>query len=317
MRDGVGAFGQYLLKFATAPYVKRLGSFSKPVANPIATCIRSRAARVSHSHLKGHRLPPERPLLDTPDPRFRILITDDGSRSLQDTVLNESYHSGSGAAAESYVVYLRNSDIVHLLSASKTTRVLEYGFGTGMNFIMTAALARARNAPLHYESWEYKLLPASVFELLQLPQAIEAAQRLGWLTECGNHATAIFDEFMDFRKSIADDHRGCRRLHLAPDVTLDLMLGDATTLEPTTYSSRFNAVYFDAFSPQTNPALWSPSVLTTAYALLADGGRLVTYCVNSYVRKLMTECGFVVTKGPGPPKGKREVMIALKESSTI
>ena len=100
MRDGVGALGQYLLKFATAPYVKRLGSFSKPVANPIATFIRSRAATVSHSHLKGHRLPPERPLLDTPDPRFRILITDDGSRSLQDTVLNESYHSGSGAAAE-------------------------------------------------------------------------------------------------------------------------------------------------------------------------------------------------------------------------
>jgi tRNA U34 5-methylaminomethyl-2-thiouridine-forming methyltransferase MnmC len=267
--------------------------------------------------MKGNRLPPERPLLDTPDPRFQILVTDDGSRSLQDTVLNESYHSGSGAAAESYVVYIRNSEVVNLLAPSRTTRVLEYGFGTGMNFIMTAALARARNAPLHYESWEYKLLPADVFELLQLPASIDAAQNLGWLTECADHAISLCEDFIRFRKSLPQDQSGCVELSFRPNITLKLMLGDATKLDPVLYKTQFDAVYFDAFSPQTNPDLWTPPVLTTAHTLLAPGGRLVTYCVNSYVRKLMTDCGFRVTKGPGPPKGKREVMIALKESVTI
>lgn len=266
---------------------------------------------------KGTSLPPERPLLETPDPRYQILVTDDGSRSLQDTILNESYHSGSGAAAESYVVYIRNSGVIDSLAGQYATRVLEYGFGTGMNFIMTAALARAHGTSLHYESWEYRLLPAEVFELLQLPQAIVAAQQLGWLTECADHAVSIFAEFLAFRKSLPKDAKGSFELKLSPDITLLLKLGDATTLVPNSDQVLFDAVYFDAFSPQTNPELWTPNVLSTAFQLLKENGRLVTYCVNSYVRKLMTECGFRVTKGPGPPKGKREVMIAIKESATI
>jgi len=262
-------------------------------------------------------LPPERPLLQTTDPRFQILVTDDGSRSLQDTVLNESYHSGSGAAAESYVVYLRNSDIIHRLVPSARTRVLEYGFGTGMNFLMTCALARARRVPLYYESWEYRLLPVDVFQCLQLPDAIAAAQKLGWLEECSDHANAIYEQFLDFRRSLGDVSLGEFEWTVEPDISLRLMLGDATSIDPKRYSSKFDAVYFDAFSPQTNPELWTHEVLTVAEELLAPGGRLVTYCVNSHVRKLMSDCGFKVTKGPGPPKGKREVMIALKESATL
>jgi tRNA U34 5-methylaminomethyl-2-thiouridine-forming methyltransferase MnmC len=262
-------------------------------------------------------LPPERPLIQTPYPRFQILVTDDGSRSLQDTVLNESYHSGSGAAAESYVVYLRNSDVIHRLVPSARTRVLEYGFGTGMNFLMTCALARARRAPLYYESWEYRLLPVEVFSLLQLPDAIAAAQQLGWLEECSTHAKDIFEQFLEFRRSLGDSARGEFEWTVEPDITLRLMLSDATSIDPKQYTAKFDAVYFDAFSPQTNPDLWTHEVLVVAEEVLVPGGRLVTYCVNSHVRRLMSDCGFKVTKGPGPPKGKREVMIAMKESDTM
>lgn len=262
-------------------------------------------------------MPPERPLLETPDPRYQILVTDDGSRSLQDLVLNESYHSGSGAAAESYVVYLRNSAVVDLLTANRETRVFEYGFGTGMNFLMTAALAQARNVPLYFESWEYRLLPLEVFQLLHLPDAIRAAQQLGWLTECGEHAETIWNNFLNFRTSLDSNQHGSYVLDIAPNITLNLMLGNAQSVQSLCYTKLFDAVYFDAFSPQTNPGLWTNDVLATAYRLLRPGGKLTTYCVNSYVRKLMTECGFKVSKGPGPPKGKREVMIASKESDTI
>jgi tRNA U34 5-methylaminomethyl-2-thiouridine-forming methyltransferase MnmC len=262
-------------------------------------------------------LPPERPLLETPDPRYQILVTDDGSRSLQDLILNESYHSGSGAAAESYVVYLRNSSVIDLLTAGQDTRVFEYGFGTGMNFLMTAALAQARNAPLYFETWEYRLLPVEVFQALHLPEAIRAAQKLGWLTECSEHAETIWNNFLNFRTLLDSNQHGSYTLNFAPNITLNLMLGDAKSVQPQGYTKLFDAVYFDAFSPQTNPDLWTIDVLSTAYSLLRPGGKLTTYCVNSYVRKLMTECGFKVSKGPGPPKGKREVMIASKESDTI
>lgn len=259
-------------------------------------------------------MPPERLQLDTIDSRYRILVTDDGSRSLHDTTLNESYHSGSGAAAESYVVYLRNSDIESLLTPDRITRCLEYGFGTGMNFVMTAALAKARTAPLYFESWEYSLLPPEVFEQLELPTAIRAAQNLGWLTECGDYASAIVDQWIAFRRSLpATPEKGVYLCEFGDRITLNLVIGDATTLSVDDYGEPFDAVYFDAFSPQTNPDLWTTSVLTSAHRILSPTGRLVTYCVNSYVRHLMSSCGFRVTKGPGPPKGKREVMIAFRE----
>ena len=259
-------------------------------------------------------VPPDRLQLDTIDPRYRILVTDDGSRSLHDTILNESYHSGSGAAAESYVVYIRNSNVESLLSPDRTTRCFEYGLGTAMNFVMTASLAQARNAPLFFESWEHSLLPAEVFEQLELPTAIRAAQNLGWLTECGDHASSIVEQWLAFRKSLAlTPEKGVYDCHLGDRITLKLVIGDATTLSADDYSESFDAIYFDAFSPQSNPELWTTSVLTSAHRILSASGRLVTYCVNSHVRQLMTSCGFRVTKGPGPPKGKREVMIAFRE----
>ncbi len=54
---------------------------------------------------------PKRPTTPTSSAGLHWQITDDGSRTLWDERLDETYHSGCGAVAESLVVYLLNSGV--------------------------------------------------------------------------------------------------------------------------------------------------------------------------------------------------------------
>ncbi len=76
--------------------------------------------------------------------------------------------------------------------------------------------------------------------------------------------------------------------------------------------SSCDAVYFDAFSPQTSPELWTVEVFQAMYGLLKPRGRLVTYCVKRSVQDGLRQVGFDVCKTPGPSGGKREVLVAVK-----
>ncbi len=45
---------------------------------------------------------------------------------------------------------------------------------------------------------------------------------------------------------------------------------------------------------------------------LAEGGTLTSYCVKAAVRRSLQDIGFSVVRLPGPPRGKREVLLATK-----
>jgi tRNA U34 5-methylaminomethyl-2-thiouridine-forming methyltransferase MnmC len=259
----------------------------------------------------------DRQQLNTDDPRFRILVTDDGSRSLVDTVLNESYRSGFGAASESYFVYLINSGIAARLQAApvSTTRILEYGFGTGMNFLMSASLASSLGRPLEYWSFENRLLPCNTFEQLRVTQALAQVELAKQIPNYLERAHELMDRFLEFRDPLGEESHGERTCVFGNGIQLTLGLGDATLFEFPKDLAPFHAVYFDAFSPKTSPDLWSLQVLQTAYSALELQGRLVSYCVSRAVQKLLSECGFVIQKTPGPPGGKREVLIAIRPSA--
>ena len=78
---------------------------------------------------------------------------------------------------------------------------------------------------------------------------------------------------------------------------------------------QFDLVYFDAFSPTSQPELWSQQSFEKIFALLRAGGVLTTYCSRSAVRRTMAEVGFKVEKIPGP-WGKREMVRAHKPYTT-
>ena len=100
----------------------------------------------------------------------QLIETGDGSHSLLDVAMNETYHSRHGALRESEHVFIRHGlhAWIDQHPTAAVVRILEVGFGTGLNAILTGREARAQNGfiiPLHQRSnrirWMKRLLIAS------------------------------------------------------------------------------------------------------------------------------------------------------------
>jgi tRNA U34 5-methylaminomethyl-2-thiouridine-forming methyltransferase MnmC len=258
------------------------------------------------------------------------MVTDDGSRTLRIGHDGETFHSGCGAVAESLHVYLRNSGAHDRLVAGIPTQVFELGFGTGTALFLTAGLAEMFDAPLVFEAVDLKLLPVDVYAQLQLPQVLlsgrntfhgvlpvfeDASLQPDALSEAWQQFASIVgslcEEFVDWLSGLDDQATGPIEVRLGKHTTLRLHLRPfaAAWFEPAT--PVYDAIYFDPFSPETSPELWSPTVFQLMRSCLKPSGKLTTYCVKGDVRRSLAAAGFELSRVPGPPHGKREVLIAV------
>ncbi|MEX2542453.1 MAG: tRNA (5-methylaminomethyl-2-thiouridine)(34)-methyltransferase MnmD [Trueperaceae bacterium] len=221
-------------------------------------------------------------------------VTDDGSATLFSTGFNQTFHSRHGAVAESLHVFLAGSGADRRLRSGLATKVLEVGFGTGLNFLLSAQTALAGNARLAYVALERDLLPATL------------VSQLGY----GEYAAAPLEDYLRFRERLGPPpSEGLYRGEIT-GALLELRLGDASAIE--LEEDAFDAIYHDAFSPDANPELWSLEFLARLAAALAPGGTLATYTVKGEVRRRLQAAGLQVSKVSGPAGGKREMLIALR-----
>jgi tRNA U34 5-methylaminomethyl-2-thiouridine-forming methyltransferase MnmC len=300
-------------------------------------------------------MPPVRPSYPSGIDGLNWLTTDDGSVTLQDTHLNECYHSGCGAVSESLLVYVKNSGVLQRLTSGRSTRILEVGVGTGTAMLLTAALANHFATDLDYWAVENHLLPSDLLAQLRLIEHLqptlsnnhfsigsdreldlEAFRCLPQLTQqwtqlvgtlhhnLGQFGGAEMNgvEGQEYGSSPSSQNQTTtirHRQQLASGVQLNLLLGDIlapeTMLPAVQMAGCFDAIYFDPFSPSTHPQLWQESVFAIMFQLLKQGGILSTYCVKSSVRGKMESVGFHLQRVPGPTGGKREVLVAQKPSS--
>ena len=229
--------------------------------------------------------------------RVRRVLTDDGSATLYSEAYAQPFASARGALSEACGVFLEGSGVGAELRAGASVRVLEVGFGTGLNFFVTAGACLAQpGARLHYSALERTLLRAEMVAALGYAPAEVVAPYLEW------------------RSGLGEPPAPGRHLFETEVVRLELLLGDAPTqVLPT---GVFGAIYHDAFSPAVNPELWTEDFLGALVAALAPGGVLVSYCVQGAVRRRLQALGLLVHKRPGPPGGKREVLAAHKPSKS-
>lgn len=228
---------------------------------------------------------------------MQLLKTDDGSYTLHNPELQESYHSKFGALTESDQVYLRNSGVLARLKNQQATSILEIGFGTGFNFVHTAKHALQFNCPLRYTACELHPLPKnSVLEVLT-HNAPDAPML------CNFAADAI--DQLSASATVASTFNHQTSLHL--------LHTDATS--HTWPRSAYDAIYLDAFSIRNNPSLWRPDFLLQLRTAAKDNATLASYCVTGKFRAALEEAGFTWQKLPGP-KGKREVLVATALGTT-
>lgn len=220
--------------------------------------------------------------------------TEDGSATLFVPELNEHYHSVKGARTESQYIFV---DMGLKASAATSPRVLEIGFGTGLNALLTLETAEREQRPVHYTGIE--LYPLSWEEVDALHYSDNPLFEM-------LHAAPWGED-----------------VNITPYFTLHKIQGDANTvlnerflvsgMLPARYY--FDVIYFDAFAPEKQPEMWSEGLLRSLYDVLRNRGVLTTYCAKGAVRRLLQEIGFTVERLPGPPGGKREILRASKNNS--
>ncbi len=74
----------------------------------------------------------------------------------------------------------------------------------------------------------------------------------------------------------------------------------------------YHVIYFDAFSPETQPDIWEINVFKKLYNSIKPGGILTTYSCKGQVKRVLMQAGFRIEKLPGPP-GKREFLRAFRD----
>ena len=74
----------------------------------------------------------------------KLVFTNDGSHSLFVPEINECYHSKHGSIVEAEHVFIRNG---LLAENRKQFNILEVGFGTGLNALLTAQKAKQKTDP--------------------------------------------------------------------------------------------------------------------------------------------------------------------------
>jgi len=224
--------------------------------------------------------------------------TEDNSNTLFSDRYQQTYHSTFGASTESRHVFLHGSGVYDRLIAKHSTRVLEIGFGLGLNCLLCADCAAINNTGLSYTGVDHAPICATDFIELNYGQLLNRPSL----------ATDLARLLADLRKKTSYVQTGL----LGDDCELSLHTCDATSpvlLNSLELGPNYDAIFLDAFSPEVNPECWTQAFFEHLRLLIAPCGRLATYCVKGSVRRNLEAAGFSVTKYPGP-KGKREVMWA-------
>lgn len=226
--------------------------------------------------------------------------TGDGSLTLRSGRFGQTFHSHHGAVTESRHVFLAGSGLLGRLESGLPSRLLEVGFGTGLNCWLAADAAEGAGTPLEMISLERSVLPAATLRLLDYGRHLDNPALLeAWLS-CREAAPGVVPP------GVLD----CR---LGEYSRLRVVIGEALAYEAE--EDWADVVFLDAFSPDANSELWTEGFLGGLYRALRPGGVLVTYSVKGEVRRRLQGLGFSVSKLPGPAGGKREMLSALKPAA--
>jgi tRNA U34 5-methylaminomethyl-2-thiouridine-forming methyltransferase MnmC len=224
-------------------------------------------------------------------PEVRIITTEDGSHSLYVEALNETYHSFHGALQESRHVFIRMGwQYVIGDLPNQPIRLLEVGFGTGLNALLTVQAALADTRQVYYHTLEPYPLTESIYHQLNYGEKLGEGH---WQ-----------DSFLEL-------HQATWEQPVVIGESFTLLKSQKKLEEISLGASQYHLVYFDAFAPNKQGELWELAMLEKVANSMAPGGIFVTYCAKGKLKRDLKEVGLEVETLPGPP-GKKEMVRALK-----
>ena len=219
----------------------------------------------------------------------KIIQTADGSNTLFNETIGENYHSKHGALQESLHVFVgAGLKKAMEIANGQALSVLEIGFGTGLNYLLSLNHCVKAEQPMSYTGIE--AFPISPAELQS--------------TEYGSYVPAqLWNSLIEHYEQVIG-----HQVTLFENQQLEIA---HTTLADFERSQPFDLIYYDAFSVQHQPEMWTDEVIAHTCSFLKTGGIFVTYAITGNLKRALKKAGMTIEKLPGAP-GKREMLRATK-----
>lgn len=221
------------------------------------------------------------------DSNTQIILTKDGSTTLYSKHFNATYHSKFGAVEESKHVFINHGLLPVVSSGNSEISILEIGFGTGLNALLTYFETKNKNINIIYHAVEFFPIPIAMVKELNF----------GFFD---NETLAVFEKMHALEFGVLNN--------LSSFFSL---IKYNEQIENFSKILNVDIIYFDSFSPREQPELWTENVFKNMYNMLKVGGRLVTYCAQGQMKRNMKSAGFKVKALHGYGN-KREMTLAEK-----
>ena len=198
---------------------------------------------------------------------LKIIRTSDGSHSVYNDEIDETYHSVHGSINESKHVYI-DAGLKHIIEKNpkKPITILEIGFGTGLNFLLVYNYIKKNKQPFFYHTLEPNPLPENILKNL-------------------NHTTLVGKKTEDIFKTI--HHSDEKDISIGENI---IFKKSKVSLENISLEKNsFDIIFFDAFAPSKQPEIWSYQNLSKVYKAMKKNAVLVTYCSSSKFKRSLID----------------------------
>jgi tRNA U34 5-methylaminomethyl-2-thiouridine-forming methyltransferase MnmC len=212
--------------------------------------------------------------------KYKIIETEDQTKTLWSEFFNENCHNLSGAYEETFYNYIQGCHIPDQILNEKEIHVLDVGFGLGIG--LRAYIdeikkhANIKNKIFTYTSMELDedLFLWSIKE--NFPQLIFEKKTYYYISEYQlNEITLTIKVFIG-------------------DGRLTLPRASKENLIP-----KFSAIFQDAFSPKKNPTLWTCEWFNDLKMMSLNEVYLSTYSSSVSIRKSMIAAGWIIANQKG------------------
>lgn len=217
---------------------------------------------------------------------LKPVLTSDNSHTFFDKRTGEHYHSTFGAIQESEHIFIK-AGLDYKSQKSTEVNILEVGFGTGLNALLTYKYSKDNFLNINYFAIEAYPIEQNEAEILNYPAILNMGK----------------EDFQKMHKKTEETIKIGERF---------IIQKQFDKLELVEFAKKqFDIVYFDAFSPEAQPELWTENIFKMIFDSMKINGVLTTYSCKGIVKRALKSAGFQIEKLPGPP-GKREFLRAEK-----
>ena len=209
--------------------------------------------------------------------------TADGTETFLNEEYNEAYHSTkAGAYTESLLKFIIPCRIDSLSMEKNRIDILDVGFGLGYNVAVAVKVASDKN-------------PEILLDITSIEKDISVFDKIKKLSIPEN-LKEIYDQILSgrFEKNVYRAE--------GKNFRLNILFSDARQILRS-LKKKFDAVFYDAFSPKVNTEMWTVEIFKAVKELMRQEAILSTYSASLAVRKGLIEAGFKI--GLVEPVGRK------------